>query len=311
MSSMLSSSNIIPKITKINSSGSSWNKGPLKPCLNTDEVHVWIAHLSTLSISQKEALKKILTHNELQKFDRFHFQADRERFLLGRAGLKGILARYLGKPPIDIIFEVDEFGKPYLIDKTLHFNISHSNDIVVFAISHSKTVGIDVEVCQSKINYLGIGQQFCTASELRQLSQLSDKERHVAFYRCWTRKEAFVKAIGMGLYFPMSAIEVSFLSKEANLLHIAKENLNNKINSDVLEKLETSYWRIEEIDVERNHDVTLNSDREHNNIDDFPEHNPPEDIRTISKDKEYIASLVINKAIPNTCYWTLDLNIKP
>jgi len=255
-----------------------WCNGPLKPYLNSNEVHVWVTRLSLVSDNQKEYLKQLLTENELKKFNRFHFQADKERFLIGRAALKEILARYLDKTPISIILEVDEFGKPYLKEGTLHFNISHSEDIVIFAISHCKTVGIDVEVCQSKVDYLAIARQFCTAFELNQLSQLPDEKRRLAFYRCWTRKEAFVKAISLGLYFPLSAVEVGFSSGEAGLHSISREDLKVNINEELLEQ---SYWRMEEINLENN-----------NNSETY---------------KDYIATLMVNKAYPKTCYWKWEL----
>jgi 4'-phosphopantetheinyl transferase len=190
-----------------------WILGPLKPILQDNEIHIWRANLP-IQASIKTELQKTLSENEQSRLNSLYFPQDKERFLVARSGLRNILARYLNTAPNHIDFHYTELGKPYINNKNIFFNISHSADCIIYALSNCSPIGIDVEHCKRDIDYLSIAKNFFSENEYLKLLTLHPDERLLAFYRCWTRKEAYIKAIGKGLHFPLDQIEVSILPNE-------------------------------------------------------------------------------------------------
>jgi 4'-phosphopantetheinyl transferase len=141
---------------------------------------------------------------------RFHFAADRERYAAAHVNLRRILGAYLDLPPEKIRFRANRFGKPELADEaSLHFNLSHSRTIALLAVDHALPVGVDVE--DLRPIEVEVAAAHFSARELADLSTLTGEARVRGFYRCWTRKEAILKAEGVGLQRALDGFDVSLL----------------------------------------------------------------------------------------------------
>src|SRR5882757_3645072 len=184
--------------------------------LPEDEVHVWRTTLDMVP-SGFETLRQILSSDERERASRFHLAADQRRGVIGRGYLRLLLGRILDLPANKLQFEYDEFGKPSLIPDQglpLQFNVSHSGDLVLIAITIGRAVGVDVEKIRTDLDLDGIAARFFSASEYRILASLAGPGRYHAFFACWTRKEAYLKARGVGLSLPLDQFDVSFLPEE-------------------------------------------------------------------------------------------------
>ncbi|HJT79672.1 MAG TPA: 4'-phosphopantetheinyl transferase superfamily protein [Chthoniobacterales bacterium] len=144
-----------------------------------------------------------LSADERARAARYDRMADRNRFVAGRACLRRILGHYLNVSASAVTFELGEFGKPRLgrkfSDHRLCFNLAHSRELAVLAVGIGCEIGVDVEYCQPNRRFLEIAHRMFAPEERRELEPLADEDQMAAFYRCWTRKEAYVKAIGAGL----------------------------------------------------------------------------------------------------------------
>lgn len=187
-----------------------WSIGPLKPTLNLalGNVHVWRI-LLPIEKEIKICLQKSLSQNELARLEKFHFEIDKERALVTRGTLRDILARYLNQTPGSIQFQYTELGKPFLNQSILNFNVSHSKNCILIALTKNMSVGIDVEYCTTELDFLSIAKEFLTQKEYMHFLTLPTPDRNLAFYRSWTRKEAILKSLGTGFSIPPNQIEVS------------------------------------------------------------------------------------------------------
>ena len=189
--------------------------------LPDDEIHVWRASLD-LPASGLAKLQLILSPDERERAGRFHFEADRRRSVIGRGYLRLLLGEILDSPADKLQFEYDEFGKPRLkpADRLpLQFNLSHSGELILIAVAKGRAVGIDVERIRTDLDFEGVAARFFSANECKILNSLAGTERDEAFFTCWTRKEAYLKARGDGLSMPLDQFDVSFLpDEEARLL---------------------------------------------------------------------------------------------
>lgn len=187
------------------------------PELKAKEVHLWHGELD-LDPRALFEIKKSLPNYEVVKSKRFQFERDRNRFLATRAILRNLLANYLKEDPTDFEFDQGSHGKPKLIHpkgmNQLLFNLSHSENRAIFAFSWSCELGVDIE-CHREITDLAtIAKTNFNRNEWSSLLRLPKEDHLAAFFRCWTRKEAFIKAIGEGLSYPLDQFEVSFLNDE-------------------------------------------------------------------------------------------------
>jgi len=173
--------------------------------LGPDEVHVVSARLATVT----EADAALLDANERARASRFILARDREQFIAAHALLRRVLARCLNCAPDNLTFGVTANGKPYLAGSAidLRFNLSHSGERSMIVLAVGRDVGIDVEQERS-VEVLGIAERYFAAGEAALLRTRSPAEQQVAFFRCWTRKEAFIKALAEGLGYPLDAFEV-------------------------------------------------------------------------------------------------------
>jgi 4'-phosphopantetheinyl transferase len=154
-----------------------------------------------------------LSAAERERADKFYFDEDRARFMLAHGALRQILSRYLGLGPGEIVFDQGPQGKPNLDPmpdrKGLTFNLSHSGSFVLIAVGRERELGVDVEKVRPEIDLEGIAGRFFSEAEQEALLSLAPQLRPAAFFRCWTRKEAYIKARGGGLSIPLGQFDVT------------------------------------------------------------------------------------------------------
>ena len=213
-----------------------WQTGPLAPVLLQNEVHVWRA---PLEVPWSWSFDEALSLDDRARADRFRFESDRRRFCAGRASLRLILSRYLKTKPGRLQLEVGDYGKPFLTDKTsdgLRFNLSHSHRLALIAISRDREVGVDIEFMRPDFVTNDIAQHFFSRTEAEQLVALAPEFRTGAFFNCWTRKEAYIKARGEGLSCPLDQFDVSLAPGATAML------LSSRLDS-----AEVSRWRLQDL----------------------------------------------------------------
>ena len=201
-----------------------WQQPPDVAALADDEVHVWRVSV-TQTRSLVPHLSKLLDAEESKKAARFHFERDQVRFIVARGGLRLILGRYLKTDPAQIRFSYSPHGKPGLSgahsDSVLKFNLAHSHDLALYIFSLTRELGIDVEHMRPEVAGDEIAERFFAAMEVDALRTFSAERRMEAFFNCWIRKEAYIKARGEGLTFPLGDFVVSMAPGEpAGLLTV-------------------------------------------------------------------------------------------
>jgi 4'-phosphopantetheinyl transferase len=178
-----------------------------------DAVHVWRVDLLALAQVADQPWT-CLAADELAQAGRFHFALDRQRFLMRRAARRQVLSRYLKVDPSHLQFSTGPQGKPGLIGPEfspgLRFNCSHSADLALIAVSRGIELGVDVEQHRPLADALELAGHCFSPPELAALANLPASLRAGGFFDCWTRKEAFVKALARGLSFPFHQFTVDF-----------------------------------------------------------------------------------------------------
>jgi 4'-phosphopantetheinyl transferase len=175
------------------------------------EVHVWRASLPACA-SALPALRYLLSAAERARADRFHFEVDRTRHTIGRALTRLLLGRCLGVAARSLTFEYSRLDKPMLPGSSpLRFNVSHSGDIVLVALARGRELGVDVERIRPDFATMEVADRYFSVGECRELASLAGEGRSNAFFACWSRKEAYIKARGDGLTLPLDQFDVAFL----------------------------------------------------------------------------------------------------
>ncbi|HZN10638.1 MAG TPA: 4'-phosphopantetheinyl transferase superfamily protein [Blastocatellia bacterium] len=190
-----------------------WRLPPDEPLqVTAQEVHVWRGALDQPP-PVTEQLLATMTADERRRAGRYHFARDREHFIVARGMLRAILGRYLGRGPGDLQFIYAAYGKPALSTEPSHgglrFNLSHSHGLALLAVTRDREVGVDLEFIRPGVIEEEIAEHFFSAAEVRLLRALPPAEQAEAFFNCWTRKEAYIKARGEGLSLPLDQFEVS------------------------------------------------------------------------------------------------------
>jgi 4'-phosphopantetheinyl transferase len=185
-----------------------WKEPEHWPTLPAGEVHVWLAHIPPLRVRLDEFIQ-LLSPEERERAARFRFDEHRERSQITRGLLRSLLGRYSDRSPGELCFVYNAHGKPEVKNCGIHFNTSHSGDYAAFAFTRSGAVGVDIEQFRDDITRREqIAEKYFAAGERTQLQALSEGERSRAFFDLWTRKEAFVKARGDGLFSGLNQFEV-------------------------------------------------------------------------------------------------------
>jgi 4'-phosphopantetheinyl transferase len=195
-----------------------WTRPPADLRLDADELHFWLIPTGLSPVSLRE-LAVTLAPDEQERAERFRFERDRIRYVAARGSLRRILGRYLRIAPAALSFTYSNYGKPALAPTgedagLLSFNISHSGDWAACAVTLDRRVGVDIEQARPELADGTIAERFFSPREVAALRLLPHNEQAAAFFRCWTRKEAFVKARGEGLSLPLDRFDVSLLPGE-------------------------------------------------------------------------------------------------
>jgi 4'-phosphopantetheinyl transferase len=189
--------------------------------LPEDEVHLWRVDLATVAKGEQR-WEQILSADERARAARFHFPRDRQYFTATRALLRTILGSYLDSNPAEILFRYSEKEKPSLSPSQsgsdVEFNVSHSGERALLAFARGRALGVDVEKLREDFDHAAIARRFFSEQEQQQLAALPSAERHHGFFRCWTRKEAYIKAQGTGLSLPLRQFDVSLRPGDLNAL---------------------------------------------------------------------------------------------
>jgi 4'-phosphopantetheinyl transferase len=204
-----------------------WQAPPFQVTLNTNEIHVWRVSLNMLP-GTIERLSQLLAPDERAKAERFRFARDRNQFISGRGLLRVLLGRYLGCEPQDVRFCYSSYGKPSLDDPLaisgLQFNLSHSHQLALLAFTYTRNIGVDIEYMRPDVEFEQLAEHFFAPDECAVLQSLPLSERQEAFYNCWTRKEAYIKARGEGLSIPLESFTVSLRPDEPAALLRSREH---------------------------------------------------------------------------------------
>jgi 4'-phosphopantetheinyl transferase len=205
------------KIVPITSTAPAWSSPPATMILGINEVHVWRAPLDGPP-QQIDSFLHTLAADERTRADRFYFQRDREHFIAAHGVLRAILGLYLNRAPESLSFCYSSHGKPALVWElgrdAIHFNISHSHGVALYAIARDREVGVDVELIRRDLELEQIAERFFSRREVATLRALPADLRKYAFFLCWTRKEAYIKARGEGLSLPLDQFDVSLIPGE-------------------------------------------------------------------------------------------------
>lgn len=178
-----------------------------------NEVHVWSASFQQL-ISQVEQLTQILSEDEKNRANRFHFEQDKIHFIIGRGLLRLLLGRYLAIEPDQLQFAYSPTGKPALVsNSSLQFNLSHSGEIILYAFTSDHQIGIDLEYLRPIPDLKQLIQQFFSVAETSAILSLPASDQLLAFLQTWTCKEAYLKATGDGLA-QLQQVEISLIPGE-------------------------------------------------------------------------------------------------
>jgi len=216
-----------------------WNHSPDGIDISKDEAHVWRASLDQ-DAKVIANLAALLSQDERQRAVRYHRPVDRDRFIVGRGILRRVLSSYLALAPGQLQFTYNEYGKPAVSDdqndRALNFNLSHSAGLALYAITRGRVVGIDIEYIREDFATLEIAEHFFSKDEVRSLKAVPACLRAEAFFNCWSRKESYIKAIGMGVSYPLDGFTVSLAPDVAPALL--------KVDAD---ECEPTRWQMYEI----------------------------------------------------------------
>jgi 4'-phosphopantetheinyl transferase len=195
----------------------------LIPPLGNDEVHVWRVELDC-GADAAAHFRETLSSDERERADRFRFEQDRIRYTVARGVTRRLLGHYSDTDAAELRFEYGAHGKPFLPGSSLRFNVSHSRGLGLIAVTRGREIGIDVEAIRNDLADEKIAERFFSPGEVTALLSLPSEERIPAFFRCWTRKEAFIKADGRGLTRGLDSFDVTLAPGEpAALLRTAPD----------------------------------------------------------------------------------------
>jgi 4'-phosphopantetheinyl transferase len=201
-----------------------WPDSPEHPDIAPNEVHIWRARLDCTEILLQQ-LEESLAADELARADRYIFKTDRDSFVATRGILRQLLAKYVNHSPADLNFAYHQRGKPYLVpqpsEPRIEFNISHSQGLALLAFTLGHEVGVDVEFVRPDLAGEEIAIRYFSSREIDELRSLPASSRIEGFFLCWTRKEAYIKALGEGLQMPLTSFSVSLTPSQPEHLDSA------------------------------------------------------------------------------------------
>lgn len=185
--------------------------GEVSPSMNHNEVHLWSIGLNDPAPDIPD-LQGLLSPDERERAARFRFEKHRNQFIVTRVTLRRLLAFYLAVSPREISFCYSDHGKPSLAERAQHevdFNVSHTEGMAIFGFTPGRRIGVDIENLRTDFRVEEIAERFFSLAERTALREISVERRHETFFRIWTRKEAYIKALGEGLSHPLHQFDVS------------------------------------------------------------------------------------------------------
>ncbi len=203
------------------SSHTDWLSPPNHLDFKSHQVDIWRIKLD-LPPATVKSLEATLSNDESQRAARFHFEKDKTSYIIAHGCLRNILSRYLQCEPGELRFDTNEYGKPFIKGYKVEFNLSHSGDYALIAMTRESKVGVDVERFRSNIEFESITNRFFSPNEIAKLMSLSPEKKTIAFFNCWTRKEAYIKAQGLGLSLPLDSFDVSLTPNEIAVLRATR-----------------------------------------------------------------------------------------
>jgi 4'-phosphopantetheinyl transferase len=204
-----------------------WEIPSMPVVLGNNEAHIWHVDIKKTA-HDLEYYRGLLSDEEREQENRYHFERDRMRYAITHGVLRLLIGVYLNIAPHKVSFNFSKRYKPALSDNAnlkLCFNLSHSGNFIVYAFSMDCELGIDIETIRKMKDADGIIERFCSEREKVDYFSVPKKDRTKAFFNCWTRKEAYTKARGDGLYFPLDHFSVSLKPGDSpRLIEVADES---------------------------------------------------------------------------------------
>jgi len=202
----------------------SWNPIREIPLLESSALHLFKIDLQKLKNSNAKKLFHYLTDLERNRIEQYRFERDQLCFGIARAAVKLIFEKQLKLDKTQFSIEIQEYGKPCIQNnRGLHFNISHSGNIILIGIAFHYEMGVDVEVKNNEIDHIDLSKSVFSLDEHAELKILEKNRVVEGFYNCWSMKESFIKALGLGLQIPLDQFSVDFFhsTNESQLKHVA------------------------------------------------------------------------------------------
>ena len=182
--------------------------------LDSGDIHLYLAHLQ-ISPHLESNIMSFLSADEITRSKSFRFLKDRSAYIAARGYLRMLLAKYIDKSPREISLSYTAEGKPFISpSKGIHFNLSHSGNRAVLGFSKEGPIGVDIELVKREVNIDLVARHSFSMVEQQKLFSLPSEQQREAFFTCWTRKEAFIKAKGEGMSIPLDEFEVSLVPGE-------------------------------------------------------------------------------------------------
>jgi 4'-phosphopantetheinyl transferase len=186
--------------------------------MSDPKAEIWTIQLDHASI-QMDLCEEVLSTDEQERAAKFKFQRDRRRYIVAHATLRSILAAHMTKSPQELTFTHGKNGKPYLagtdIERDIQFNLTHSHEVALLAVTRGQEIGVDVEYMNRDFAFTEVAERFFTASEVQALLALPVPLQKQAFYKCWTSKEAFLKAKGTGLSGELGEVTIELIDNHS------------------------------------------------------------------------------------------------
>jgi len=213
----------------------SWQSPKFFPILQANQVHIWRASL-TRAEKELVELRALLNLQEKERAAKFVVKNAANSFIVARGILRRLLSRYLQTFPQDLVFQQNQYGKLYLDSSPVQFNLSHSHDLALFIFALNRPVGVDVEFIRADYDFADIARKFFSKAESTELFSLPKDEQLHAFFNCWTRKEAFIKAKGVGMFCALDKFSVEVTS-----------NKEGRMRLESYDELDSNNWILEAI----------------------------------------------------------------
>ena len=201
-----------------------WTERTTEPSLRPGELQLWRSNLTDFRTRVSE-FQHLLSENEQSRAARFVRVTDQENYIVGRAILRQLLSKYLRTSLATLEIECNDFGKPsvpkVLNQKDIRFNLSHSGDLCVLGFRQSGEIGVDIEKIRDDLAMDDLARRYFSPREVTEFESLPEAQRKLGFFLCWTRKEAYVKALGDGLQRPLDEFSMTLTPGEPPKLNSA------------------------------------------------------------------------------------------